>query len=227
MFEIVNNGTSLNNNFRNDHFFDTTQTLNIIDDYNILDIKDDAIAFYVKSFNGLGVKNINIYFQVKFVTQQRRNEIEEICSEHEGINQNKLLAFCLFIKKGLYPNRKRIKEIVFTNANLKKVNRALVFIKEMKSVGITITLYPYYSFNINPSFHGRYWITEEKGYIVDGSLQTYSTGMIFAQLMDDVNFKIIKEQIFDEQIKNNARVFESLSRDDIETLKDCFLFYKK
>ncbi len=108
MFKKEINGTSLKTNLIRDHFFENSRTLNIIDDYNIVDIKDDAIEFYTESFKDTGVRDINIYFQVKSVKPQRIEEINDLASKindlqnHNNmpINVNKLLAFCVLLKKG-------------------------------------------------------------------------------------------------------------------------------
>lgn len=126
------------------------------------------------------------------------------------------------LKKGLYPNNIPVVKLVFNEENKRKVDRALKFIKEMDNIGIRVILHPYYSLNFHPPFHGRYWLTESKGYIVDASLQTYSSGMIFAQLMDEENFNIIKRQLFDNFILNNSNDFEPLTYHDLCVFKDLF-----
>ena len=92
----------------------------------------------------------------------------------------------------------------------------------MDSIGITVTLHPYSSLDFDPPFHGRYWLTDNKGYIVDGSLQTYPTGRVFAQLMDDENFEIIKHLLFDRCILHNANDFDKLTLDDLRNFKHLF-----
>ncbi len=231
MFKEEINGTSLKNNLIRDHFFEYCQTLNIIDDYNIVDIKDDAISFYYESFKDTGVREVNIYFQVKNVIPQRREEINDLVNKINNfqyknnkklINVNKLLAFCVLLKKGMYPSSLSVEELVFNKANKRKVDRALKFIKTMDDIRIRVTLHPYNSLNFHPPFHGRYWFTDNKGYIVDASLQTYSTGMIFAQLMDEVNFRIIKERLFDKDILRNSNDFEPLTYHDLLVFSDFF-----
>lgn len=59
-------GTTLKEHFESDNFFDHSDTLVIIDDYNIFGIKSDAINFYVDNFNKVGCNTILIYFQVDF-----------------------------------------------------------------------------------------------------------------------------------------------------------------
>ena len=88
----------------------------------------------------------------------------------------------------------------------------------MAEIGITVTLQPYSSLNFKPPFHGRYWLTDEKGYIVDGSMQTYDSGLIFAQLMDEENFDRIR-QLFNTHISNNANEFNPLTYDDLHDIR--------
>lgn len=165
----------------------------------------------------LGVTNIDIYFQVKKISEERRQEINNLAHTY-GLDSNKLLCYCVFVKKG-FPKWRPIKELVFSQNPSEKVDKALYFINSMANIGITITLHPYSSLNFNPPFHGRYWLTEEKGYIVDASMQTYGSGLIFAQLMDAENFDIIKRQLFDIHIKNKANEFEPLTKKDLHDIR--------
>ena len=51
MFKKTIGGTSLKSNLIHDQFFgEHNNTLTIIDDYNIVDIKDGAVNFYIESF---------------------------------------------------------------------------------------------------------------------------------------------------------------------------------
>lgn len=218
MFQKTIGGTSLRSNLIHDQFFgEHNNTLTIIDDYNIVDIKDGAVNFYIESFEGVGVTNIDIYFQVKKISKKRRQEINNLAHTY-GLDSNKLLCYCVFVKKGLYPKQVPIKELVFSQKSSEKVDKALNFINSMAEIGITVTLQPYSSLNFKPPFHGRYWLTDEKGYIVDGSMQTYGSGLIFAQLMDVENFDRIR-QLFNTHIKNNANAFERLTYDDLHDIR--------
>lgn len=220
MFQKTIGGTSLRSNLIHDQFFgEHNITLTIIDDYNIIDIKDGAVDFYIESFEGVGVTNIDIYFQVKEISEERGQEINNLAHTY-GLDSNKLLCYCVFVKKGLYPKRDPIEKLVFSQKSSEKVDKALYFINRMKEIGITVTLHPYSSLNFNPPFHGRYWLTDEKGYIVDASMQTYGSGLIFAQLMDAENFDIIKRQLFDIHIKNKANEFEPLTKKDLEDIRN-------
>lgn len=221
MFARNDNGTSLKDHLRQDEFFVNNDTLTIIDDYNIVDIKDDAISFYKDSFRYTGVRNIRIYFQIKPVKDKRMEEIRDL-AHSLGINDNKFLTFCVFLIKGFYPKHDYIQQIVFKKKNKYKLNKAIDFIYTMDSIGITVTLHPYSSLDFDPPFHGRYWLTDNKGYIVDGSLQTYPTGRVFAQLMDDENFEIIKHLLFDRCILHNANDFDKLTLDDLRNFKHLF-----
>lgn len=218
MFQETIDGTSLRSNLIHDHFFgEHNNKLTIIDDYNIVDIKDSAVDFYIESFEGVGVTNIKIYFQVKAISEERRQEINNLAHTYE-LDSNKLLCYCVFVKKG-FPKRGRpIKELVFSQKSSEKVDKALYFINRMAEIGITVTLQPYSSLNFKPPFHGRYWLTDEKGYIVDGSMQTYGSGLIFAQLMDEENFDRIR-QLFNTHISNNANEFNLLTYDDLHDIR--------
>lgn len=219
MFKKTIGGTSLKSNLIHDQFFgEHNNTLTIIDDYNIVDIKDGAVNFYIESFKGVGVTNINIYFQVKEISEKRRQDINNLAHTY-GLDSNKLLCYCVFVKKGLYPKPVPIEKLVFSQKPSEKVDKALNFINSMAKIGITVTLHPYSSLNFNPPFHGRYWLTDEKGYIVDASMQTYDSGLIFAQLMDAENFDIIKRQLFDTHILNNANAFEPLTYQDLYDIR--------
>ena len=200
MFKRTHRGTSLRENIINDGFFDSNQNvLDIIDDYNIIDISDDAIDFYVESFRGVGLRHINIYFQIKPLSHDRCTQIEEL-SRRYGVESNTLKSFIVFVQKTLYPKEKSLTDLLVTNSNYQKLQKAFRFINALQSIGITVELHPYNSLHFNPPFHGRYWLTERGGYIVDASLQTFGHGLIFAQLMDDENYRIIKEELFDQHI---------------------------
>lgn len=217
MFQNTIDGTSLRSNLIHDHFFgEHNNKLTIIDDYNIVDIKDGAVDFYIESFEGVGVTNIKIYFQVKAISKERRQEINNLAHTY-GLDSNKLLGYCVFVKKG-FSQRGSIKELVFSQKSSEKVDKALYFINRMAEIGITVTLQPYSSLNFKPPFHGRYWLTDEKGYIVDGSMQTYGSGLIFAQLMDAENFDRIR-QLFNTHISNNANAFKPLTKEDLYDIR--------
>ena len=58
--------TRLKDNFENDNFFQHSDTLYIIDDYNIMGMKKEALEFYSKNFYKVGCGTIHIYFQIDF-----------------------------------------------------------------------------------------------------------------------------------------------------------------
>lgn len=169
MFQKTIDGTSLRSNLIHDHFFgEHNNKLTIIDDYNIVDIKDGAVDFYIESFEEVGVTNIDIYFQVKKISEERKQEINNLAHMY-GLDSNKLLCYCVFVREG-FPEWGSIEKLVFNQKFSEKVDKALYFINRMAGIGITVTLQPYSSLNFKPPFHGRYWLTDEKGYIVDGSM---------------------------------------------------------
>lgn len=55
----------LKNHLIGDGFFENNSELIMIDDYNCLNISDEAIDFFVNSFENTGVRIVKIYYQVK------------------------------------------------------------------------------------------------------------------------------------------------------------------
>ena len=90
------------------------------------------------------------------------------------------------------------------------VGRSVAFINRMAGEGIAVEYQAYNSLDFNPPFHGRYWINNNLGYIVDGSLNTYGRGRIFAQKMDEENYRIIRD-LFDGCVMPNAEPYKPLN----------------
>ena len=52
----------LQKHLKEDGFFENNSELIMIDDYNCLNISDEAIDFFVNSFENTGVRIVKIYF---------------------------------------------------------------------------------------------------------------------------------------------------------------------
>ena len=127
MLKYTGNGTTLRENLINDGFFDDTDILNIVDDYNIVDIEDDAIDFYLRTFNDINLRTINIYFQVKEISEQRKIEIEDLARYYK-MDGVLLLALCVFLIKGLYPLNTPVRDLLLKQSNYHKLVKAIRFV---------------------------------------------------------------------------------------------------
>lgn len=210
-------GTRLKDNFKKDNFFQHSKTLYIIDDYNIMGMKKDALDFYSENFNKVGCNTIHIYFQVDFKKDVMFDYIINGLANNCGINQEVFHSIYTVLHTNFYfnfnskDNQVNSKE-AFENAfisNLKKclwkLNSAIKFIENMNILRIDVDLIPFSDSKIDPPpFHGRYWLSisddkkEGNGYIVDGSLNTFGKGRIFAQLMDKENFDLLRDFFYDK-----------------------------
>lgn len=223
MLQSDSKGNSLHDHLLSDHFFDNNHHLNIIDDYHIKNIKEDAVAFYQEAFNGTGLRTLTFYFQIKNIYPNTLDQIKSL-SRFLKINNRTLTAFLVLfltningsknsppLSNKLYREIDRGKFEVLMNS-IKDFNEA------MKKIEILVSFQPYSSLNIKPPFHGRYWLTEHQGYIVDGSLQTYSNGKIFAQKMDNENFDLIYS-LFKTEVQPKARDYIAL---DVATIENIY-----
>ena len=219
--------TRLNDNFEKYNFFQYSKTLYIIDDYNIMGMKEEALNFYSESFDKVGCHTIHIYFQVDsdkdVIFDYMINDLANAC----GINQEVFHSIYTvlhtnfhfnFNSKDNQVNSKEAFENAFISTLKKclwKLNSAIKFIENMNILGIYVDLIPFSDSKIEPPpFHGRYWlsISDDKkdgnGYIVDASLNTFGKGRIFAQLMDKENFDLLKDFFYEaiETSKLNVRI---------------------
>lgn len=219
--------TRLKDNFKKDNFFQHSKTLYIIDDYNIMGMKEEALNFYSDNFDKVGCNTIHIYFQVDFekdvMFDYLINDLANAC----GINQEVFHSIYTVLHTNFYFifNRKENEDniekdlnkkfILNLKTNLRKLNNAIKFIENMNRLGIDVDLIPFSDSKIEPPpFHGRYWlsISDDKkdgnGYIVDASLNTFGKGRIFAQLMDKENFDLLKDFFYEaiETSKLNVRI---------------------
>ena len=188
-------GRNLKENLINNGFFINNNEINIIDDYNICDITEEATEFFLDNFNDTGCRNINIYYAIPSYREDTRAFIHNL-AHSLNIDFNVALA--------IYSLSKINKRQFNPHAIAAKLAKAGRFISSFHEIGIRVSLKPYYSINLRPPFHGRYWLTGARGFIVDASLNTYGKGKIFAQLMDDENFSIIT-RFFNDEILNNRR----------------------
>lgn len=215
-------GTTLREHFVSDEFFAHSDTLVIIDDYNIFGIKSDAINFYFDNFNEVGCYTILIYFQVDFDGDKYYVDFIYKLADICRFNHNTFHALYSLLQTGFKfnvdrknkPNSEKDKKklwesfLISIKSKKYKVDGAISFIKKMRQIGIQVYLIPFSDTGIKPPFHGRYWLAKSndnvgKGYIVDASLNTYGKGKIFAQLMDDENFSLVNE-FFDDLIVKNV-----------------------
>lgn len=197
-----------------DGFFDGSEhDLSIIDNYHTKDIREDAVDYYVGEFKDVGLHNLTVYFLYKGTYDKYEDELFELTKRIQGnITSDELKVFLTFFTKtprkgeslnqmlqSYYSNE--YSRGSYRNRAEKEINATLYFITRMKAeCGIEVTYQAYDSINMRPPFHGRYWINSNCGYIVDGSLNTFSSARIFAQKMDEENYSIIKE-MFNHKIR--------------------------
>lgn len=214
MFERNENGNTLHNHLIDDGFFvNGVNYLLIIDDYHTKDIKQDAIEFYREAFQGVGLRTITIYYQIKKIWDETMDDIYYL-SNQLNINQNELITFLVFLLTSVNSNNgpleSRLTEIYSRGTANRQIQSSLQFIDAMESIGINVRYKPYTSLRFKPPFHGRYWINQNAGYIVDGSLNTFTNGRVFAQKMDTENFNIISN-LMNNEIKQRAEQYSVLT----------------
>lgn len=198
-----------------DGFFENNSELIMIDDYNCLNISDEAIDFFVNSFENTGVEIIKIYYQVKLPGRPKDLEnykrVIEAYANKCHINKNLFEGFLHLINKDNKTNISNLFNKIANNWDKinNYINQYKKFYERMENIGISVKFYPYKSLSLKPPFHGRYWLTPKgAGYIVDGSLSTYGKGRIFAQRMDEENYSIVyglyQDEILDNTIMQNG-----------------------
>ena len=77
---------------------------------------------------------------------------------------------------------------------LSDVERKLKIVELLKTkkINCSFVIYPYAKDEL--PFHGRYWLGDNKGYIVDGSICTADKKLVLVQLMDRDNYKIVRDK---------------------------------
>ena len=192
-----------------DGFFENNSELIMIDDYNCLNISDEAIDLFVNSFENTGVEIIKIYYQVKLpgrpMNLENYKRVIEAYANKCHIDKNLFEGFLHLINKD---NKTNISNLFNNIAKqwdkiYNYINQYKKFYERMENIGVFVKFYPYKSLSLEPPFHGRYWLTPNgKGYIVDGSLSTYGRGRIFAQRMDEENYSLIYDLYRGKIIQN-------------------------
>ena len=215
---LISDATDLKTHLKEDGFFNCGDTLHIIDNYNILNIKPKAIDFYEKNFSETGCRNIIFYMEVE--NMKKINKSKDLSSMFP-------IELLYFFKKAL-GNSCGIKELLFNletqnyNELLESLEGVINFMERMKNKGINVYIQLYKLKKADLKFHGRYWLSSLKdnfvGYMVDGSLNTYPTSMILAQLLNDDNHDILREMIYLE-LKPGCSYFKQISFDDLNRFK--------
>lgn len=118
-------------------------------------------------------------------------------------NANKIKNVYIFIQK----KSKKSNEWFLFNYNPRYPNnleksyrKKRKFIEAFENKGIDCSYFIYPKFDVKPPFHGRYWLSNSGGFIVDGSINTAENKTVLAQVMDDENFELIRnmtQKIFD------------------------------
>lgn len=231
MFEKNEKGNTLHNNLIMDSFFNRNEhSLYIIDDYHTKDITPEAINFFREGFQNTGLSSITIFYQIKAINQNTQFQIENL-STILGIEYDEFSSFLVFLLTSINSKNRNVESLeeklryqYCKRKAEQTINSTLDFISSMNQVGIDIQYQAYNSLNFKPPFHGRYWINKNKGYIVDGSLNTYTKGKIFAQKMDEENFSIISNLMNDE-ILPKARQYQPLTRQRIDEIHNLLMRY--
>lgn len=217
----------LTQHIRNDHIVGNDGVLNIIDDYHAKAMDDSQIEFFTTAFKALnnpefivdGMKYINtvkIFYQIKVNNPNVRRYWRKLrrLSQEMNVEFYQLLAFvhlCTtqnissFLRGGI-DNPENLRDLFIEKG--KEVSGCLVrgvigFGESLNEAGINVNYVAYSSSELMPPFHGRYWLGNQNGYIVDGSLNTYGKGKIFVQLMDEENYEMINS-FFKGNITNNV-----------------------
>ena len=209
----------LSQNLRNDGLFREDRHLWIIDDYNTNGLSDEGREFFARGFAYTGVEEITILYQDK---NRKNGRVFHNWAVDLGVPPFQFQSFINAVLK----SQKRPEDILLDlggpGSSIRRmmeeaVRSAELFIREMRSYGITVRYQMYNPFRIKPPFHGRYWINRCGGYIVDGSLSTYNKAAIFAQRMDQVNHSIILGML-DDKIFNVLPPQSSLGRGDFDDI---------
>ena len=166
-------------------FFDDCSELVIIDDYCTNSMSDAAKQFFRTNFRHPNLRHITFYFQPKRIKKDIYRQILDL-GEKLNVNGYKLESFLLMTVDKFSDDLIQCLRNIYANQITTSANRTIDLIQSLQdSVQITYQLYS--NHNIKPPLHGRYWITENRGFIVDASLNTFRKGKIFVQEMDKEN----------------------------------------
>ena len=226
MLDWRNNRDVLHNHLKRDLKHLDNGTLFIIDSYNIKDLSNDVIDFYVNSFNNLNIRRIEFYYEVKYYEKSFPKESINNLTNSIDINSKILISFLgllfnsLNIKDSNFNNR--LKEKYFKKQeNYDPFENTLKLIQRLSNIEIIFK--PYKILNNDYHVHGRYWFgyenNELKGYIVDGSLNTVSNNIVIAQAMDSENANIIGT-LFKDKINLNQIDLINLTSNDIHDINE-------
>ena len=195
------------------------KTLHIIDNYHVKNIADNDLGFYLDNFNNTGIRKIIFYYEVKLNNKDLKL-IEDLSKEFE-LPYKTLLSFITIFHSNSKRSKKlfdKLESLSDDNSSiLKELYSIINFVEKLGSIGIEVKLQPYESFPKN-YIHGRYWVNLDpniqKGYIVDGSLNTYPKGLIIGQLMDKENYDVISD-VLNEIISKRTNDFDELGFDEL------------
>lgn len=178
-------------------------TLLILDDYNTSNMVDPVCRdFYTNAFRQTTAQRIIILYQGHI---PKNNYILTKWAEYIDVDAPVLWSYlCACIKKKMGKSLADTVRKSYDSRDLhKNTYAACDFIHEMSLNGIDVSYSLYENDSFDPPFHGRYWLDNNVGYIVDGSLNNYGNKKVFAQKMDDENYEIIRH-IVQNDVLNHA-----------------------
>lgn len=182
-------GGTLSNHLHDDLFshYDSGDTLYILDDYNIdQKLSDNDLHGYVDAIAAVRqIRRVKIFLQNK----GRKPDRAYLFNVAPGTTEQTL--------QDNYDKKRRFIELF-----------------EEECVYCCYIVYPSRLIG-RPPFHGRYWLSNTDGFIVDGSINTSIDKLVLAQTMDAENYGIIRGKIqplFDENAYryNNVQVFDAV-----------------
>lgn len=193
--------------------------LHIIDNYHVKNISGKALQFYVNAFSNTGIRKIIFYYEVNL--NKKDLELINDLSRDFNLPHDMLLSFITIFHSKSNRSKKlfdKLESLSKSNKTiLKELDSIINFFEKLHNIGIEVKLQPYKTFPTN-YIHGRYWINLDsnihKGYIVDGSLNTYPNGLIIAQVMDNENYQIVSD-VLHEIISNRKSDFVELEINDL------------
>lgn len=188
---------------KHDHRITDDHTLLILDDYNTSNMNNPVFRdFYTDAFRSTDVRRIIILYQTSLRWGRWLDDLAEFLDENPLTLRSFISAT---VKKQTRRNMvETLDQYYFNNALYRNVTAALDFIHEMRVKDIDVTYCLYENRDFDPPFHGRYWLDNNVGYIVDGSLNNYGVKKVFAQKMDDENYEIIRDLV-DREVLRHAR----------------------
>lgn len=202
-------------------------TLNILDNYNVKNLKEDIIDFYKYAFEDTNINKLIFYFSTKYYDNLTGQVISDISNEI-NVDFNNLVAFFSMIfdslnysNKHIYFHETLVKAYTIKYVEtLNSINSFINFISKFNEIGIEVSFKPYKKLN-KLYLHGRYWISNSpncrKGYLIDGSLNTLPNGLVTGQLMNEENYNIISKY-FNDKIISRSYQYDEFRIDDLRTI---------